>query len=105
MLYALYYHLRYYPHGANSTYSRFKEVIRRPANVHLPLAVYQFEAHDRLADEAPLIIFRSVHVARAMHVGRQDARDALGIVRRQRLEGKSLLEQQLHDVPHAGPTL
>src|SRR3712207_8283487 len=45
-------------------------------------------------------LFRSEDVSRAVHVRREDARYALGVVGRQRPEGQPLVEQQLHHVAH-----
>ena len=72
---SLNHHLRYYPHGADTPDRRPEEVVRRLALVYLSLTVYQLETHDRIADETPVL-------SRTVHVGGENARDALGVMRR-----------------------
>ena len=72
---ALHHHFRDHTDGADPAYSSLEQVILRHALVHFTLAVDHLESHDRLVDEPPI-------PPRSVHVGRQDPRDALGVVGR-----------------------
>src|SRR5947208_14740741 len=83
------------PHAADG---RLEQIVCGRAFVNGSLTVDNLKFDDGVADKTPVPLLST----RPVNIGRENAADALRVVRRQSFECQSLFEQKLDDVAHAG---
>src|SRR5712692_592001 len=80
--------------GADAADCGFEKIVSWLQLMDLAFAVDQLETSDFLADKSPI-------AARAMHVSRDNAGDALRVVRGQVFKCQTVFQQPLRNVAHA----
>ena len=85
------------PHAADG---RLEQIVCGRAFVNGPLTVDNLKFDDGVADKTPVPLLST----RPVNIGRENAADALRVVRRQSFECQSLVQEELHHVAHSRPS-